>query len=103
MKVNTGKKKESRKVFEQLYGREELTDRMYRIISQKKKGLDAIFVEMGRAGGGDGHVHGAGVSIGARISAKGSGDPQMSKQYRVDLHSRSENSTKSLTYSPEGM
>lgn len=31
MKVNTRKRKESRKVFEQLYGREELTDRMYRI------------------------------------------------------------------------
>ena len=32
MKVNTRKRKESRKVFKQLYGRQKLTDRMYRII-----------------------------------------------------------------------
>jgi len=38
MKVNTRKKKESRKVFEQLYGCEELTDRLCRIISQGLKG-----------------------------------------------------------------
>jgi hypothetical protein len=62
-----------------------------------------FLLEMGKAGGGDGHVHGAGGGIDARISAKGSGDPQMGKPDRVDLHSRSENSTKSLTYSPEGM
>ena len=48
MKTNTKKIKESRKVFEQLYGREELTDRMYRIISQGKKGLDAFLLELGR-------------------------------------------------------
>jgi divalent metal cation (Fe/Co/Zn/Cd) transporter len=40
MKVNTRKRKESRKVFEQLYGREELTDRMYRIKFTGKEGTE---------------------------------------------------------------
>jgi transposase-like protein len=48
MKANTRKRKESRKVFEQLYGRQELLDGMYRIISQGKQGLDAFLLEMGR-------------------------------------------------------
>ena len=59
-----------------MYGREELTDRMYRIISQEKKGLDAILIGNGHDEGGDGYLHGAGGGIKARISVKGSGDPQ---------------------------
>jgi hypothetical protein len=43
MKLNTSKRKESRKVFEQMYGREELTGRRYLIILQGEKKLDAIF------------------------------------------------------------
>jgi transposase-like protein len=49
MKANTRKRKESRKVFEQLYGRQELVDRMYRIISEGKRGIDAFLVEVGRS------------------------------------------------------
>jgi len=47
MKLNTRKRKESRKVFKQFYGREELTDRMSRLISQKKNGLDALLLDLG--------------------------------------------------------
>lgn len=48
MKSNTRKRKESRRVFEQLYGHQELTERMYRIISQGKQGLDAFLLELGK-------------------------------------------------------
>jgi transposase-like protein len=48
MKVNTRKRKKSSKVFQQLYGRQELIDRMYRIISEGKQGLDAFILELGR-------------------------------------------------------
>lgn len=49
MKANTRKRKESRKVFEKLYGRQELVDRMYRIISEGKRGVDAFLLELGRS------------------------------------------------------
>jgi len=44
LKLNTRKRKESRRVFERLYGREELTDRVYRIIFPVKKRLDALLL-----------------------------------------------------------
>ena len=47
MKVNTRKRKKSSTVFQQLYGRQELIDRMYTIISQGKQGLDAFLLELG--------------------------------------------------------
>jgi len=48
MKVDTRKRKKSSKVFEQLYGRQGLIDRMYRIISEGKQGIDAFILELGR-------------------------------------------------------
>jgi putative transposase len=48
MKVNTRKRKNARRVFEQMYGKQEMIDRMYRIISQGKQGLDAFLLEIGR-------------------------------------------------------
>ncbi len=48
MKVNTRKRKNARRVFEQMYGRQELVERMYRIITQGKQGLDAFLIEIGR-------------------------------------------------------
>jgi len=48
MKVNTRKRKNARRVFEQMYGKQEMIDRMYRIISQGKEGLDAFLLEVGR-------------------------------------------------------
>ena len=48
MKVDTRKRKKSSKVFEQLYGRQGLVDRMYRIISEGKQGIDAFILELGR-------------------------------------------------------
>jgi hypothetical protein len=55
MKVNTRKRRNARRVFEQLYGlaelgqaREELIDRMYQIISKGKQGLDAFVLEVGK-------------------------------------------------------
>lgn len=48
MKVDTRKRKKSSKVFEQLYGRQGLVDRMYRIISEGKQGIDAFILEVGR-------------------------------------------------------
>jgi len=48
MKVNTRKRKESRKVFKQLYGCKKLKVRISRIISQKKNGLDALLLDLGR-------------------------------------------------------
>ena len=40
MKVNT-KKRKILIVFEQMYGRQEMIDRIYQIISRGKQGLDA--------------------------------------------------------------
>jgi len=48
MKVNTRKRRNARRVFEELYGRQELIDRMYQIISQGKQGLDAFLLELGK-------------------------------------------------------
>ena len=48
MKVNTRKRKNARRVFEQMYGKQEMIDRMYQIISQGKQGLDAFLLEIGR-------------------------------------------------------
>jgi len=48
MKVNTRKKRNARRVFEQMYGKQEMIDRMYQIISQGKQGLDAFLLEVGR-------------------------------------------------------
>jgi transposase-like protein len=48
MKVNTKKRKKARRYFEQMYGRQELIDRMYQIISKGKQGLDAFLLEIGR-------------------------------------------------------
>jgi putative transposase len=48
MKVNTRKRRNARRLFEQMYGRQELIDRMYWIISQGKQGLDAFLLEVGR-------------------------------------------------------
>ena len=48
MKVNTKKRKKARRDFEQMYGRQEMIDRMYQIISRGKQGLDAFLLEVGR-------------------------------------------------------
>jgi len=48
MKVNTKRRKKARRSFEQMYGKQELVDRMYQIISQGKQGLDAFVLELGR-------------------------------------------------------
>ncbi len=48
MRVNTRKRKKARRDFEQMYGKQEMIDRMYRIISQGKRGLDAFLIEIGR-------------------------------------------------------
>ena len=48
MKVNTRKRRNARRVFEQMYGKQEMIDRMYKIISQGKQGLDAFLLEIGR-------------------------------------------------------
>jgi len=43
MKVNTKSKKNARRGFEQIFGKQALIVRMYQIVSQGKQGLDAIF------------------------------------------------------------
>ena len=48
MKVNTRKRKNARRVFEQIYGKQEMIDRMYQIISRGKEGLDAFLLEIGK-------------------------------------------------------
>lgn len=48
MRVNTRKRKKARRDFEQMYGKQEMIDRMYQIISQGKQGLDAFLLEVGR-------------------------------------------------------
>jgi putative transposase len=48
MKLNTKKRKKATRVIRQLYGRQELIDRVYQIISQGKQGLDAFLMELGR-------------------------------------------------------
>lgn len=48
MKANTRKRRNARRVFGQMYGKQEMIDRMYQIISQGKQGLDAFLLEVGR-------------------------------------------------------
>ena len=48
MRVNTRKRRNARRVFEQMYGKQELIDRLYKVISQGKQGLDAFLIEIGR-------------------------------------------------------
>ena len=48
MRVNTRKRRNARRVFEQMYGKQEMIDRMYQIISRGKQGLDAFLLEVGR-------------------------------------------------------
>lgn len=48
MKVNTKSRKNARRGFEQIFGKQELIDRMYTIVSQGKQGLDAFLLELGR-------------------------------------------------------
>ena len=48
MRVNTRKRRNARRIFEQMYGRQELIDRMYQIISRGKQGLDAFVLEVGK-------------------------------------------------------
>jgi transposase-like protein len=48
MRVNTRKRRKARRGFEQMYGKQEMIDRMYQIISQGKQGLDAFLLEIGR-------------------------------------------------------
>ncbi len=48
MKVNTKNRKNARRGFEQILGRQALIDRMYQIVSQGKQGLDAFLLELGR-------------------------------------------------------
>lgn len=48
MKLNTKRRKKATKVIRQVYGRQELIDRVYQIISQGKQGLDAFLMEIGR-------------------------------------------------------
>ena len=48
MRVNTKKRKKARRDFEQLYGKQEMINRMYQIISRGKQGLDAFLLEVGR-------------------------------------------------------
>lgn len=48
MKVNTKSRKNARRGFEQIFGKQALIDRMYQIVSQGKQGLDAFLLELGR-------------------------------------------------------
>ncbi len=48
MKVNTKRRKNARRGFEQIFGRQAIIDRMYQIITQGKQGLDAFLLEVGR-------------------------------------------------------
>ena len=48
MKVNTRKRRNARRVFEQMYGKQEMIDRMYKIISQGKQGIGVFSLEVGR-------------------------------------------------------
>lgn len=48
MRVNNRTRRKARRVFERMYGRQDLLDRMYQIISQGKQGLDAFVLELGK-------------------------------------------------------
>ena len=47
MKVNTKQRKKATREFEGIFGRQELVDRIYQIISKGKQGLDAFLLEIG--------------------------------------------------------
>ena len=48
MKVNTKRRKNARRGFDQILGRQALVDRMYQIVTQGKQGLDSFLLELGR-------------------------------------------------------
>ncbi len=48
MKVNTKNRRNATRGFERIFGKQELIDRMYQIVSQGKQGLDAFLLELGR-------------------------------------------------------
>ena len=48
MEVNTKNRKNARRGFEQIFGRQALIERMYQIVSQGKQGLDVFLLELGR-------------------------------------------------------
>ena len=48
MKVNTRNRKKAIKGFKQMYGRQEIIDRMYQIMANGKLGLDAVMLDIGR-------------------------------------------------------
>jgi len=47
MKVNTKQRKKATREIEGIFGRQELVDRIYQIISKGKQGLDAFLLEIG--------------------------------------------------------
>lgn len=48
MKTNTKKRKKARKGFRQIYGENELANKMFHIIQVGKNGLDAVILELGK-------------------------------------------------------
>ena len=47
MKVNTKQRKKATKGFEQIYGKDELANRMFHILTTGKQGIDALVQEHG--------------------------------------------------------
>ena len=47
MKVNTKQRKKAIRGFEQVYGRQDLIDRMYQIYRMGKQGFDVLINELG--------------------------------------------------------
>jgi len=47
MKVNTKKRKKARRGFEQIYGKEELVNKMFHILQAGKQGMDTLVLELG--------------------------------------------------------
>ena len=48
MKVNTKRRKKARKGFRQIYGENELADKMFHVIQTGKQGIDAVILELGK-------------------------------------------------------
>lgn len=48
MKVNTKWRKKATRIFQQMYGREVIVDRMYEILCKGKQGMDVFMKELGR-------------------------------------------------------
>ena len=48
MKTNTKRRKKARKGFRQIYGENELANKMFHIIQTGKHGLDAVILELGK-------------------------------------------------------